>query len=90
MALCPASSALPDVAGPLESKLRFAVSFSSATEPGPVDGRLLLLISADGEAEPRFQISDGPNTQLVFGVDIDGAETGRDRAYRRHGRSAIP
>ena len=66
--------------GPLESKLRFEVSFAAATAPGPVDGRLLLLISADGGEEPRFQISDGPGTQLVFGVDIDGLKPGEDAA----------
>jgi len=35
------------------------------------DGRLLLLLSTDGSAEPRFQIQDGPNTQLVFGKNVD-------------------
>ena len=62
--------------GPLESKLRFEVSFTAATAPGPVDGRLLLLVSADGGGEPRFQISDGPGTQLVFGADVDSLKPG--------------
>ena len=35
------------------------------------DGRLLLMLSTDPSAEPRFQISDGPNTQLVFGIDVE-------------------
>jgi hypothetical protein len=30
------------------------------------------MISTDGSNEPRFQINDGPNTQLIFGVDVDG------------------
>jgi len=35
---------------------------------------MLLMISTDGTAEPRFQISDGPNTQLIFGVNVDGLQ----------------
>ncbi|MEM9835285.1 MAG: alpha/beta hydrolase-fold protein [Bacteroidota bacterium] len=37
-----------------------------------LNGRLLLLLSQAEEGEPRFQISDGPNTQLVFGVNVRG------------------
>ncbi len=65
---------------PLDSKLRFDVSFAAVTTPGPVDGRLLLLISADGGEEPRFQISDGPGTQLVFGADVDSLKPGESAA----------
>jgi hypothetical protein len=55
---------------------RFAVSFATTRSAAPLDGRLLLLLSANSEAEPRFQISDGPSTQLVFGIDIEGLEPG--------------
>lgn len=41
-----------------------------------LDGRLLLLLSNDDSAEPRFQIKDGPSTQLVFGVDVEGWKKG--------------
>jgi hypothetical protein len=34
------------------------------------------MISADDSAEPRFQINDGPDTQLVFGIDVDGLGPG--------------
>ncbi|MGA2362292.1 MAG: alpha/beta hydrolase-fold protein [Candidatus Aminicenantales bacterium] len=60
------------------TELRFAVSFPAERSKTPLDGRLLLLISTDGKAEPRFQISDGPNTQLVFGVDVDGLAPGAE------------
>ena len=30
---------------------------------------MLLLVSTNDDAEPRFQINDGPGTQLVFGID---------------------
>jgi hypothetical protein len=49
-----------------------AVTFPSTRSAAPLDGRLLLLVSTDSTAEPRFQIGDGPGTQLVFGMDVDG------------------
>src|SRR5688500_17026667 len=55
-----------------EPGLRFAI-----TAPGaPVTGRVLLLISTDDTAEPRFQITDGPKSQQVFGVDVTGLAAG--------------
>jgi len=58
--------------------IRFAVSFPAERSETPLDGRLLFLVSTDGSAEPRFQISDGPKTQLVFGIDVDGLEPGAE------------
>jgi hypothetical protein len=50
---------------------RAEVSYSAGLGAGPFDGRLLLLISRDDSAEPRFQISDTSlNSQQVFGVDV--------------------
>ncbi|MBX2815067.1 MAG: hypothetical protein KTR24_03685 [Saprospiraceae bacterium] len=34
-------------------------------------GRLLVMLSVANEGEPRFQINDGPGTQLIFGEDIE-------------------
>jgi hypothetical protein len=53
-------------------RIRFGVAFARSLSEEPLDGRLLLLISTDGSNEPRFQISDGARTQLVFGIDVDG------------------
>lgn len=47
------------------------VSFPAARSAKPLDGRLLLLLSSDPGAEPRFQIGEGANTQIVFGVDVE-------------------
>jgi hypothetical protein len=49
------------------------------TAPGqnaPLDGRLLLLLSTDPSAEPRFQINDGPSSQMVFGMDVENWKPG--------------
>ncbi|MDP1568726.1 MAG: hypothetical protein Q8L86_01880 [Vicinamibacterales bacterium] len=54
-----------------DGPLRVTVSLP-ATERGPVDGRLLLIISKREGAEPRFQVSDGPTGQPIFGMDVDG------------------
>jgi hypothetical protein len=66
------SSPVRTTAGP-----RFAVSLPAARSTTPLDGRLLLLLSTDSTGEPRFQISDGANTQLVFGIDVEGLAPGR-------------
>jgi hypothetical protein len=58
--------------------LKFAVSFPETLSAAPLDGRLLLLLSNDGSAEPRFQISDGAATQIVFGIDVDGLAPGAE------------
>jgi hypothetical protein len=60
------------------SPLRFVVSFPAARSATPLDGRLLLLISADSSTEPRFQISDAFSTQQVFGIDVDGLKPGQE------------
>ena len=56
---------------------RFAVSFPRAVGSALEDGRVLLLLSVDSTAEPRFQLQDGLNTQLVFGIDVARMAPGR-------------
>ncbi len=56
---------------------RFAVSFSAAQSAAPLDGRLLLMLSTDSSAEPRMQIGDQEETQLIFGVDVEQWKAGR-------------
>jgi len=60
------------------AKLKFAISFSAEKSKTPLDGRMLLLISKSGEGEPRNEINDGPKTQLIFGLDVDGLQPGRE------------
>jgi len=54
----------------------FQVSFSSALSDTAFDGRLLLMLSTNDEAEPRFQISDRASSQQVFGIDVEGMKPG--------------
>jgi hypothetical protein len=54
------------------------VSFPQTVGESPLDGRLLLLLSDDPSAEPRFQVDAGLKTQLVFGMDVEGLAPGRE------------
>ncbi|MCP4711204.1 MAG: hypothetical protein GY869_21500, partial [Planctomycetes bacterium] len=60
----------------LNGPLRFAVSFPREFSNQPLDGRVLLMISTIDQGEPRFQINDGPDTQMIFGVDVEGLAPG--------------
>ncbi len=65
----------------LAQEFRFAVSFTAETSATPLDGRLLLMISKDPGREPRFQIADGPATQIAFGIDVDGLAPGTEAIF---------
>ena len=54
----------------------FRIQISPQLKESVLDGRLLLLISSNNSKEPRFQISDATNTQMVFGKDIENWQTG--------------
>jgi len=61
-------------AGPL----RFAISFPAARSAQPLDGRVLLFISDDGNTEPKSQSDQyrANTTRPIFGVDVDGLAPG--------------
>jgi hypothetical protein len=65
------------------ARQRFAVSYPESLAKGPLDGRLLLLLSTDASAEPRFQISDTDvaKSQQVFGVDVLGWKPGEAKVF---------
>lgn len=49
----------------------FEVTWDASLADDPQHGRLMLLLSTDDSAEPRFQIKDGIGTQLAFGIDVE-------------------
>ena len=64
------------------ARLRFAVTYRAGQGGQPLDGRLLLIISADKAEEPRFQISDvALRSQQIFGVDVDGWKPGQEAVF---------
>jgi hypothetical protein len=56
---------------------RFAVTLPKSMAEKPLDGRLFVLLSTNADAEPRFQISDGANTQIVIGADVENWQPGK-------------
>jgi hypothetical protein len=58
---------------------KFEISFSDALSTESFDGRLLLMLSNIDTAEPRFQINDGHNTQLIYGIDVEDYKPGENR-----------
>ena len=46
-----------------------------------LDGRLLLFLSTQEGAEPRYQIRDEVDTQQLFGMDIENAKSGQMIAF---------
>jgi hypothetical protein len=67
--------AAPD---PQAAGLEFAVSFDPNIGEERLDGRVLLILSTDGEREPRFQVGAGLSAPQIFGIDIEGLEPGAE------------
>jgi hypothetical protein len=61
--------------------LTVTVRLGSGVATAPVDGRLLLLVSTDAAAEPRFQIDVSPKSQQIFGIDVDGWRPGETKTF---------
>jgi hypothetical protein len=45
-------------------------------EDRTLDGRVILLVSADADTEPRFQVKPGVDAIQIFGIDVDGLSPG--------------
>ena len=54
-----------------DNKIKFEIDYSNEFQVDGFDGRVLLMISNNNNAEPRFQINDNHNTQMIFGIDVD-------------------
>ena len=57
--------------------VRFSVRYEAASEKGPLDGRLLIMLSKDPKEEPRLQIRGDLRSQQVFGMDVEGWKPGQ-------------
>src|SRR6476661_315933 len=54
-----------------KAPLTFEITYTKEMSTAPLDGHILLLISNDPKAEPRFQIGGNIDSQQMFGVDVD-------------------
>ncbi len=64
--------------GTTSEGIHISVSIDKDLTSEALDGRLLLMLSNNSQDEPRFQINDGPNSQLIFGKNVEGI-TGGDK-----------
>ena len=53
------------------NKTKFEITYPEKFSENGYDGRLLLMISNNSNAEPRFQINDSHHTQIIFGIDVE-------------------
>jgi len=56
----------------------FSISFSRELTDLAQDGRVLLILANNDASEPRFQITDGLSTQLIFGINVEGLKPGAE------------
>ena len=61
-----------------DTNISFSISYDSEKGDRPLDGRMLLMLSKNDENEPRFQINDGPTTQLIFGMNVENLNAGEE------------
>jgi hypothetical protein len=76
-----AGGALPLAAQAGARNTFFTVTFDESLSAAPLQGRLLLLLAADGAKEPRFQLSDEPGTAQVLGIDVEGWKVGEPLTF---------
>lgn len=57
------------------------ITYAATHSNQPLDGRLLLMLSNNNRTEPRFQVVDGPQTQLAFGVDVENWKAGESKTF---------
>jgi hypothetical protein len=60
-----------------EKTFDISLSVPESAEAKTLDGRLLLMLSDDPSEEPRFQVNSGLNTQLIFGMNVEGIQAGK-------------
>ncbi|MBK9737907.1 MAG: hypothetical protein IPO92_24400 [Saprospiraceae bacterium] len=58
------------------TKVTFSVSIPDSLSEGVADGRMILMLSTNEKTEPRFEILDGPKTQLAFGKNLEAWNKG--------------
>jgi hypothetical protein len=81
--------ATPAAQSPPPSTFQFEISMAPELSAGPLDGRVLLIVSRGGNDEPRFQVGRGLNSELLFGVDVEGFAARMTSAFVMQQREVI-
>lgn len=53
------------------TSLQFSISFRADKAPPSLDGRMMIFLADNNKTEPRFQIKDDHDTQLMWGADVE-------------------
>lgn len=69
-------TSLATTASAQNNPFQLKIQFDRQIHDTPLDGRVLLFLATDDKQEPRFRISDGAKTDLVYGVDVEGLAPG--------------
>ena len=59
-----------------DSSATFSVSIAEGLIDSAEDGRLLLMLATSDDSEPRFQIGNSADTQLIFGRNVEDWKQG--------------
>lgn len=65
-------AATPLVAQSRRDPVRVSITFPRERAAGPLDGRLIVVLSSDSSAEPRNQVAYGLRAQPAFAIDVEG------------------
>jgi hypothetical protein len=58
--------------------LKFEISFPAASHPGPITGRVYVMISPTDQPEPRLQVGDWGDHPPFFGADVSTLKPGEE------------
>jgi hypothetical protein len=64
------------------SGLEFVIHDDREMEIGPLDGRVILILTRDNDKEPRIQVAAGIDAVPIFGLDADGLAAGEPAFHR--------
>ncbi len=73
------TAGLADPDGP--ASVTFTVPFPEGLARGPLDGRLLLMLSISADGEPKDQIGSSYRSAQIFGIDVEGWREGEERNH---------
>jgi hypothetical protein len=65
------------------AKADITITLAAGAADEPLDGRLLIMIADNENREPRFQISAGASTQLIYGMDVEDWKPGETVSFDR-------
>jgi len=62
---------------------KFEISYPASVDPGPITGRVFVIITRNGLVEPRFQAGSYGGSVPFFGLDVEALGSGRSAVIDR-------